>query len=67
MRDCYREEGSDLQSWNEEAGENGAAVAAAAQPFSRPSARPLLRSHVKASKCPGNASLPAGPLGHQAL
>jgi hypothetical protein len=66
-RDCYREEGSDLQSWNEEARENGAAVAAAAQPFSRPSARPLLRSHVKASKCPGNASLPAGPLGHQAL
>jgi hypothetical protein len=39
--DCYREEGSHLKSWNEEAGENGAAVAAAAQPFARPYARPL--------------------------
>jgi hypothetical protein len=39
MRVCYREEGSDLRSWNEEAGENGAAVAAAAQPFARPPAR----------------------------
>jgi hypothetical protein len=40
-RECYREEGSDLRSWNEEARENGAAVTAAAQPFTHPPARCL--------------------------
>jgi hypothetical protein len=66
-RDCYREERSELRSLYEEAGENGAAVTAAAQPFARQSPCSLPAVSRGGIEVPRQCPKPARPLGLRAL